>query len=543
LQRLTSTSRTGGSVSYGYSANGNLTSKSDFGSYSYAGINSRSSGCGPHATYAAGGFTYACDANGNVYGGSTLSIQYDADNHPRTASRGGASGVTWGYDANGGMDYESSSRGTRYFAPGGYEQVGVQGIHELGPIIVTRSGGTDTVTTALRGRLGSTIDTIEAGFASSANARDYDAFGASRNGDMSARPNGTLNLADTIHGFTKHEHADDVWLIHMGGRIYDYQLGRFLNVDPVIQNPLSSQSLNPYSYVGNNPLSGTDPTGYQCESMTGTHNCGLDTGARNGKSTETGRITDPKSGQTVTFTKTVTASGTAVFMQVGNSGSGARLGAGTKPVEQTGGAKNGSSTIDGQEHDPGQQQLTKATAFGKAFGDAGEKTLEFVEPVDPDHPLASIVAGAVAGKVLKAGAEVGGETMRALGRKLGLSDEEINTAMGAYRDVGGHHVHAKAAFRDDINYDLRQGFSISQDFMQRMGWDHDAMTQYQRRAFNDLAKSGNPNTMQEQSRIAVEALMAGGATRDQARSVVSESLRNLRNQNVRQPTGIPWNQQ
>jgi len=36
-------------------------------------------------------------------------------------------------------------------------------------------------------------------------------------------------------------------------------------VDPIIGNPLSSQSLNPYSYIGNNPLSGTDPTGYIAE--------------------------------------------------------------------------------------------------------------------------------------------------------------------------------------------------------------------------------------------------------------------------------------
>src|SRR5260370_23396806 len=48
----------------------------------------------------------------------------------------------------------------------------------------------------------------------------------------------------------------------MNGRIYDYRLGRFLSVDPIISNPANSQSINPYSYIGNNPLSGTDPTGY-----------------------------------------------------------------------------------------------------------------------------------------------------------------------------------------------------------------------------------------------------------------------------------------
>ncbi len=40
------------------------------------------------------------------------------------------------------------------------------------------------------------------------------------------------------------------------------KVGRFLQVDPIIGNTANSQSLNSYSYVGNNPLSGTDPTGY-----------------------------------------------------------------------------------------------------------------------------------------------------------------------------------------------------------------------------------------------------------------------------------------
>ena len=46
---------------------------------------------------------------------------------------------------------------------------------------------------------------------------------------------------------------------------------RFMEVDPVIQAPLNSQSLNPYSYILNNPLSGTDPTGYvsSCEGAAG----------------------------------------------------------------------------------------------------------------------------------------------------------------------------------------------------------------------------------------------------------------------------------
>ena len=59
-----------------------------------------------------------------------------------------------------------------------------------------------------------------------------------------------------------HEHLDEAQLIHMNGRAFDYNLGRFYGVDPIIQFPSNSQSLNGYSYLMNNPLAGTDPTGY-----------------------------------------------------------------------------------------------------------------------------------------------------------------------------------------------------------------------------------------------------------------------------------------
>ena len=48
----------------------------------------------------------------------------------------------------------------------------------------------------------------------------------------------------------------------MNGRIYDPLLGRMLSADLVIQHPKSLQSYNRYSYVSNNPLTLTDPTGW-----------------------------------------------------------------------------------------------------------------------------------------------------------------------------------------------------------------------------------------------------------------------------------------
>jgi hypothetical protein len=55
----------------------------------------------------------------------------------------------------------------------------------------------------------------------------------------------------------------------MNGRVYDYNLGRFLSVDPFIQSPGNSQSMNLYSYIINNPLAGTDPSGYSALCMGG----------------------------------------------------------------------------------------------------------------------------------------------------------------------------------------------------------------------------------------------------------------------------------
>ncbi|THK37030.1 hypothetical protein EHS39_16420 [Ensifer sp. MPMI2T] len=67
----------------------------------------------------------------------------------------------------------------------------------------------------------------------------------------------------TFHrGFTGHEHLDNLDLIHMNGRVYDPDLARFVSADPTLQFPLASQNYDRYSYVGNNPLKFTDPTGF-----------------------------------------------------------------------------------------------------------------------------------------------------------------------------------------------------------------------------------------------------------------------------------------
>jgi RHS repeat-associated protein len=63
-------------------------------------------------------------------------------------------------------------------------------------------------------------------------------------------------------GYTGHQQADEVGVIHMNGRIYDPRLGRFLQADSLIEDLFDPQAINSYSYVRNNPMNATDPTGH-----------------------------------------------------------------------------------------------------------------------------------------------------------------------------------------------------------------------------------------------------------------------------------------
>jgi RHS repeat-associated protein len=90
----------------------------------------------------------------------------------------------------------------------------------------------------------------------------HEPFGQRRDETAVASP-AALPSASSV-GFTGHEADDEVGLINMRGRIYDPRTMRFLTPDPIVQSPLFSQSLNRYSYVYNNPINFTDPTGFEC---------------------------------------------------------------------------------------------------------------------------------------------------------------------------------------------------------------------------------------------------------------------------------------
>ena len=68
----------------------------------------------------------------------------------------------------------------------------------------------------------------------------------------------------TDRGFTGQKHNDDLGLIYYNARYYIAGIARFASADVVVPNPTNPQNYNRFSYVLNNPLRFTDPSGHIC---------------------------------------------------------------------------------------------------------------------------------------------------------------------------------------------------------------------------------------------------------------------------------------
>jgi RHS repeat-associated protein len=246
---------------------------------------------GPNAirqiTYVGGGTTnYNYDANGNMLSGDGRTMTYNEFNKPLTITKGGVTS-SFSYGANllrykqiktglsGGTQtsyyvdklLEVEKQGNRTTYRHYFDGVAV--LHKE----VVAAATTWTMGFNLKDRLGSVV-TLADENGDVLEHRSYDPFGKPRRGDfidagtiqsaiaLDPHPEYSLDPL-TDRGFTDHEHLDEQQIIHMNGRVFDYNIGRFSSVDPFIAHPTNSQSTNPYSYIMNNPLSGVDPSGYR----------------------------------------------------------------------------------------------------------------------------------------------------------------------------------------------------------------------------------------------------------------------------------------
>ncbi len=64
--------------------------------------------------------------------------------------------------------------------------------------------------------------------------------------------------------YTGQREITGLGIYHYNARFYSPKLGRFLSADTIVPGFANPQNLNRYSYVNNNPLRYTDPTGHFC---------------------------------------------------------------------------------------------------------------------------------------------------------------------------------------------------------------------------------------------------------------------------------------
>lgn len=302
LDRLTRVSgQAARETNISYAANGNIKYRSGVGTYSY-GV-----GGAVESVVSAEGKrnSYSYDANGNVITSATRRMEYTPNNRLAEVSSGFRKKSFFRYAPNGNRyfhDYYDGPHHVRTVYLGLYERIYEQGTPPDYPAenflvqanerqrfrhyIVGGEGVVGTVDRVewhfpvrhdrhfehratsrkpehsilrkeetrffLRDNLGS-VTVVANEFGEVLDRMEYDVWGKRIGGN---------EFRVIRRGFTGHEHLDNTGLIHMNGRVFDPAIGRFLSADPNIQSPTNAQNFNRYSYVLNNPLKFTDPSGY-----------------------------------------------------------------------------------------------------------------------------------------------------------------------------------------------------------------------------------------------------------------------------------------
>ena len=271
-------------TNFDYDLAGNITSKDGVGTYSYvpaAGSLQTDERAHPHAVRQINGGTHATyDKNGNMTSGFARTISWTSFNMPKLIQRNGVSS-RFTYDTEHGRILQEGTQGgvlkRTIYVGGMFEEVNdgakIERKHYIsspaGRIAIytetvdlhpQQLGQTTTDTKFLHtDHLGS-IDVVTDANGGILCRESFDAWGSRRATDWTPAPISLCNIV--TRGFTGHEQLDDLGLIHMNGRVYDPGLGRFLSADPFVQAPTETQNYNRYSYVLNNPLSLSDPSGF-----------------------------------------------------------------------------------------------------------------------------------------------------------------------------------------------------------------------------------------------------------------------------------------
>jgi RHS repeat-associated protein len=273
----------------GVAGPGNITSQTGVGTYTYPAAGQPR----PHAvTSLTGTFngitnpSFVYDANGNMTSRAGSTVTWSSYNYPTDINANDASGaeevqLSYGPDRQRWKQIYTAPGTTEntYYIGGLLEKV-VSGSttnyrhyiyagREVVAVYSHTAAGVNTMSYMLEDHQGG-VSNIASNSGTSDVNESFSAFGARRNPTTwsGAPTTGDLN---TIAGLSRQGYTFQTWLgqsmglNHMNGRVEDAILGRFLSPDPHITDPSNAQSYNRYSYVNNNPVTFTDPTGFDTD--------------------------------------------------------------------------------------------------------------------------------------------------------------------------------------------------------------------------------------------------------------------------------------
>ncbi len=253
LDRLLTASAPAGE-SFAYDKIGNMTTK--------AGTTLNYGTTAPkHAVKSHGSTTYTYDANGSMTARGTQTIKYDPEQRPIRIQDGNAISRA-SYDGDGVRRKRQDSNGTVHYLSGYERKLAADAdssdtitkyysasLGAMSRPVAFRRGG--TLHWVGSDHLGGTIRVLDSTFTALDGMR-YKPYGEDRDTGSS------LNTDRKFTGQTEDEAAGLYWY---ASRAYDPAIGRFVSPDSIVPAPGNPQSLNRYSYVYNNPLKYTDPSG------------------------------------------------------------------------------------------------------------------------------------------------------------------------------------------------------------------------------------------------------------------------------------------
>lgn len=188
------------------------------------------------------------------------SLLWDHEGHLATVEKGSET-TSYVYDAGGNRLIRRDPSGTTLYLPGTEIKLDKDGNVAKGTRYYAYPGGPTMVRTAVGGKVstsyllgdrnGTATTSVDA-TTKTVTRRKFTPFGEARGAKPSAWPG--------EKGFVGGTMDESTGLTHLGAREYDPALGRFISVDPQM-DMAESQTMNPYAYGNNSPVTFSDPTG------------------------------------------------------------------------------------------------------------------------------------------------------------------------------------------------------------------------------------------------------------------------------------------